>query len=113
MSSALPVRGERLAVQTALPIVQVERVLLPDYLDTRDIVTRRDRQVVPSETGRWAERLSVGATRVLATSLGAHMKGVVVTTTQPVDPPVLRVVVDVAAFDSTADGRSCWRLVGH
>jgi uncharacterized lipoprotein YmbA len=93
-----------LAVQTALPVVQVERVQLPDYLDTRDILTKRDHQIVPSETGRWAERLSVGATRALATSLGAHLKGVVVTA-QPVDPPVLRVVIDVTAFGSTADGQ--------
>ena len=42
------------AVQTALPVVQVERVQLPDYLDTRDILTRRDHQIVPIETGRWA-----------------------------------------------------------
>lgn len=94
-----------LAVQTALPVVQVERVQLPDYLDTRDILTKRDHQIVPSETGRWAERLSVGATRVLANSLGAHLKGVVVTSTQPVDPPVLRVVIDVTAFGSTAEGQ--------
>ena len=92
-------------MQTALPVVQVERVQLPDYLDTRDILTRRDHQIVPSETGRWAERLSVGATRVLATSLGAHLKGVVVTSAQPVDPPMLRVVIDVTAFGSTADGQ--------
>jgi uncharacterized lipoprotein YmbA len=93
-----------LAVQTALPVVQVERVQLPDYLDTRDILTKRDHQIVSSETGRWAERLSVGATRALATSLGAHLKGVVVTA-QPVDPPVLRVVIDVTAFGSNADGQ--------
>jgi uncharacterized lipoprotein YmbA len=93
-----------LALQTALPVVQVERVQLPDYLDTRDIVTKRDREVVPSETGRWAERLSVGTTRALAASLGAQVKGAVVTSAQPIDPPILRVVVDVVTFDATADG---------
>jgi uncharacterized lipoprotein YmbA len=92
-------------VQTALPVLQVERVLLPDYLDTRDILTRRDRQVVASETGRWAERLSVGSTRVLAASLAARLRGVVVTASQPITPPALRVLVDVIAFDTTADGR--------
>ena len=92
------------SVQTALPVVQVERVQLPDYLDTRDILTKRDHQIVPSETGRWAERLSVGATRALATSLGAHLKGVVVTA-QPIDPPMLRVAIDVIGFGSTADGQ--------
>jgi uncharacterized lipoprotein YmbA len=92
------------AVQSALPVVQVERVALPDYLDTRNIVTRRDRQVVTSETGRWAERLSIGSTRALAASLGGQLKGVVVTSSQPIDPPELRVLVDVATFDAIADG---------
>jgi uncharacterized protein len=90
--------------QAALPVVQVERVVLPDYLDTRDIVTRRDREVVTSETGRWAERLSLGATRFLASALAAQLKGVEVTSAQPVDPPTLRIVVDVADFDVTAEG---------
>jgi hypothetical protein len=92
------------AVQTALPVVQVERVLLPDYLDSREILIRNDRQVVSSETGRWAERLSVGTTRMLASSLAAQLRGVAVTSEPPIDPPVLRVVVDVRAFDATAGG---------
>ena len=90
-------------VQSGLPVVQIERVLLPDYLDTRDIVTRRDGRVVPSESARWAERLSVGLTRSLATSLATQLTGVVVTSAQPVDPPVLRVLVDVIAFELTGD----------
>jgi uncharacterized lipoprotein YmbA len=92
------------AAQAALPVVQVERVVLPDYLDTRDIVTRRNREVVTSETGRWAERLSLGATRFLASALAAQLRGVAVTSAQPVDPPALRIVVDVADFDVTEDG---------
>ena len=91
------------AVQTALPIVQIERVLLPDYLDTRDILTRRDGRVEPSESARWAERLSVGMTRALAMSLATQLTGIVVTSAQPLDPPVLRVLVDVIAFELTGD----------
>ncbi|MBV8188957.1 MAG: membrane integrity-associated transporter subunit PqiC [Alphaproteobacteria bacterium] len=93
-----------MSVQAASPVVQVERVQVPDYLDTRDIVTRHDRQVVPSETGRWAERLSVGATRALAAALAAQLKGVAVTSSQPIDPPAVRVVVDIVDFDASLDG---------
>ena len=99
-----PTSDNAAAVQTALPVVQVERVVLPDYLDSRNILTRRDRQVVVSETGRWAERLSLGATRLLAASLAARLIGVTVTAAQPIDPPILRVVVDVIDFDVPADG---------
>jgi uncharacterized lipoprotein YmbA len=90
-------------IQTALPIVKIERVRLPDYLDSTDILTRRDGQVVPSQTGRWAERFSIGVTRALTTFLGTRLTSVVVTSGQPMEPPVLRVLVDVIAFESTTD----------
>jgi uncharacterized lipoprotein YmbA len=90
-------------VQTALPVVQIERVRVPDYLDTRDILTRSDGEVVASQTGRWAERLSVGVRRALVASLATQLTGVVVTSGQPVEPPILRVLVDVTAFEATAN----------
>jgi hypothetical protein len=45
----------------------------------------------------------VGVTRALATSLATQLTAVVVTSAQPVDPPVLRVLVDVIAFELTGD----------
>ncbi|MBV8187334.1 MAG: membrane integrity-associated transporter subunit PqiC [Alphaproteobacteria bacterium] len=87
--------------QTALPVVQVERVQLSDYLDSRDILTRGDGEVVPSQTGRWAERLSVGVTRALTASLAGRLAGVAVTSGQPIEPPVLRILVDVIDFEAT------------
>ena len=89
------------AVQTALPVVQIERVVLPDYLDSRDILTRSGGQIVASETGRWAERLSVGVSRALAAFLSMRLTHVVVTSGQPIEPPFLRVLVDVLAFEAT------------
>ena len=56
--------------QTGLPVVELKRVQLPDYLDTTDILERRDNMLVPSPTARWGERLSVGMSRALAISLG-------------------------------------------
>ena len=89
--------------QAALPLVRIERVRLPDYLDSRDILTRSGGEVVPSQTGRWAERLSVGVTRALAASLATGLTHVVVTSEQPVEPPILRVLVDITAFEATAN----------
>jgi uncharacterized protein len=91
-------------IQTALPIIKIERVRLPDYLDSVDILTRRGGLVVPSRTGRWAERFSVGVTRALTTFLANRLTSVVVTSGQPIEPPVLRVLVDVIAFESTTNG---------
>jgi uncharacterized lipoprotein YmbA len=92
-------------VQTALPLIQVERVQVPDYLDTRDILTRDAGQVVASQSGRWAERLSVGVARALTASLATRLSRAVVTSGQPIEPPTLRVLVDVLALEATADGK--------
>jgi uncharacterized lipoprotein YmbA len=89
-------------VQTGMPIVQIERIRLPDYLDNRDIVTRLDNALVPSETGRWAERLSVGVSRALAASVAPRLSQLAVASERSVEPPVLRVLVDVTALEATA-----------
>jgi uncharacterized lipoprotein YmbA len=102
---AAPASRTASVIQTALPIVKIERVRLPDYLDSTDILTRRDGQVVPSRTGRWADRFSVGVTRALTAFLANRLTSLVVTSGQPIESPVLRVLVDVIAFESTTDGQ--------
>jgi uncharacterized lipoprotein YmbA len=89
--------------QTGLPLVEVRRVQLPDYLDTTDILERRGSELVPSPTGRWAERLSIGVNRALAASLAAHLPRMAVTATPPVERPTWQIVVDVSAFEARAD----------
>ena len=91
--------------QTALPIVEVGRVQLPDYLDTTDILERRGNQLVPSETGRWGERLSIGMTHALVISLASRLPGMMVTGTTPAGRPALQVLVDVGAFESRPEGQ--------
>jgi uncharacterized lipoprotein YmbA len=98
----LPQSLPKAARQTTLPIVEVKRVLLPDYLDGTAILERRGNQLVPSATSRWGERLSVGITRALASSLAARLPGAVVTATPLAERPYRQVLVDVGAFESTA-----------
>jgi uncharacterized lipoprotein YmbA len=88
---------------TGRPIIEVKPVHLPDYLDTRDLLVRSGNQVVASRSGRWAERLSVGMTRALAASIAARLRGVDVTTAAPVEHPTLQVLVDVTAFEASAN----------
>ena len=87
---------------TALPVVVVKRVQLPDYLDTTAMVERRGNELVPSPTSRWGERLSVGMTRALAASLAVHLPGMLVTTNPPLEHPSRRLYVDVVSFESSA-----------
>ena len=89
--------------QSGLPIVELKRVQLPDYLDTTDIVERKGSELVSSSTGRWGERLSIGVNRALITSLAARLPRMVVTATPPVERPTWQILVDVAAFEARAD----------
>lgn len=85
------------------PIVEVKPVLVPDYLDTTDILVRRsDNVVAPSPTGRWGERLSIGITRMLGAGLGRRLPDLIVATTTPVDQPARQVLVDVESFEVRA-----------
>lgn len=101
--SAMPPATATTVSQKGWPIIEVKRVQLPDYLDTTDIVERRGNQLLPSSTGRWSERLSVGMTRALSASLAARLPKMLVTATTPVERPTRLLVVDVAAFEWRED----------
>jgi uncharacterized protein len=92
-----------LAAATATAPIQLERVQLPDYLDNRDIVSRSGNRVVSSETGRWAERLSIGIGRALAASLESRLGRPVVTSDQSINVPIERILIDVVEFEATAE----------
>jgi uncharacterized lipoprotein YmbA len=87
-----------------LPVVEIRPVRLPDYLDSTDLVTLRPGgQVVPSPTGRWAERLSLGVARSVAASLTARLPDMVVTTAPP-ERATWQVLIDLDAFELQPDG---------
>ncbi len=99
----LPAAAAAIVPQTGLPVVQVKRVQLPEYLDTTDILERRGNQLVPSPTGRWGERLSVGMTRAIAALLAARLPRMAVTATPQARRPARQILVDVAAFEPRPD----------
>jgi uncharacterized lipoprotein YmbA len=97
-------------------VIEVKRVLVPDYLDVSDIMIRRSEHVVAaSPTGRWGDRLSVGVTRALTADLARRLPAFVVTATPPVERPAWQVLVEVEAFEPRADATvilvARWRLV--
>jgi uncharacterized lipoprotein YmbA len=102
LGAAPPARATT-TLQTGLPVIELKRVQLPDYLDTTELLQRRGDQLIPSATGRWGERLSVGMTRALTGSLAARLPRMVVTATPPLERPARQVFVDVTAFEAAAD----------
>jgi uncharacterized lipoprotein YmbA len=88
-------------VAPGIQTLKLQRVILPDYLDTTDLVTRTGQfGIKVSQTGRWGERLSKGMTRALAADLGHHLPGTIVTD-GPAETPSAQIVVTVSAFDVT------------
>ncbi len=93
--------------QAGLPVapgtlaLKLRPVILPDYLDTTDLVTRTGQyKIEASRTGRWGERLSKGVTRSLAADLGTRLHAYVVPD-GPTEPPSVQIEVTVSAFDVT------------
>jgi uncharacterized lipoprotein YmbA len=79
-------------------------VLVPDYLDTTEILLRDGRHEIKVDaTGRWGERLSEGLTQALAADLAARL---------PPDSVVLdasskaprQLLINVEALDLWPDG---------
>jgi uncharacterized protein len=86
-------------------VVYVQRVLVPDYLDTTDIQIRQTaNELKPSKTGRWGERLSLGVTGAFTRTLGRLLPGDVVTAERPLDPAWRQVLVNVETFEPRTDG---------
>jgi uncharacterized lipoprotein YmbA len=86
--------------------VQVQSVVLPDYLDTEDILLREGAHgLVASPGGRWGERLSAGMTHALTAALVTRLPDLRVEPARPTDRRARQILVDVDAFDVGRDGR--------
>ena len=96
--------------------IAIRRVLVPDYLDTTDILLRDGtNEVKVSTTGRWGERLSYGLTRALAADLGSRLPSALVSL--EASDSKRQVLVNVNALDIWPDGRcamaASWSIVDH
>jgi len=114
-----PLAQTALAPITASPTerIVIRRVLVPDYLDTTDILMRDGtNEVKVNGTGRWDERLSQGLTRALVADLAARLPSdaVVLDTSIPAQAQVL---INVNGLDLWPDGRcviaATWSIVDH
>ena len=99
------------------PELQLQRVLVPDYLDTTDLVLRvSTHEIRESSTGRLAERLSLGVTHALRSDLAARIPMDTMVLAQPADKSARRIAVNVDAFDVWPNGRCVlaadWSILG-
>ena len=96
-------------------VIEVTRVSVPDELDTQDIQVRRGSVLQASQGGRWASRLSVGATGLLTSRLARHRPDALVTDQPQAGTPSYRIVVNISRLDVTAEGNAVleadWQVV--
>jgi uncharacterized lipoprotein YmbA len=87
------------------PVVQVQRVLVPDYLDTTDILERVGQyELKSSSTGKWGERLSLGITHALGSDLADRLPLDRVAFAHPGEKSGRQIQVGVDRFDVWGDG---------
>jgi uncharacterized lipoprotein YmbA len=110
--AAPPVTMYRLGMpaplQTVIPlapqpvVIAIDRVSLPDDLDTEDIFVRHGSVLQRSHTGRWASRLSLGATALLTEHLAQSRPDALVTDEPQTTTPSGRVIINVSRLDISA-----------
>jgi uncharacterized lipoprotein YmbA len=89
------------------PVMQLQRVLIPDYLDTTDILLRVGaHELQESATARFGERLSSGITDALRSDLASQLPPYTIVLAQSSHGPARQIVVNVDAFDVWPTGRS-------
>ena len=87
------------------PVLQLQRVLIPDYLDTTGIVSRvGPHEIHESATGRFGERLSLGVTRALRADLAAHLPQDSIALAQSAEQPARQMLVTVHTFEVSPSG---------
>jgi len=98
-----PAQAEAVAER---PVLQLQRVLIPDYLDTNDILLRVGaHEIHESATGRFGERLSLGITHALRSDLASRLPLYTIALAQPAERPARQILVNVDAFDVWPTGR--------
>jgi uncharacterized lipoprotein YmbA len=85
--------------------LQLERVLVPDYLDTTEILSRAgEHELHASSSGRWAERLSLGIMHALWADLAMRLLQDRVTFARAPEKSARQILVTVDAFDVWPNG---------
>jgi len=85
--------------------LQLERVLVPDYLDTTDILSRAgEHELHASSSGRWGERLSLGIMHALWADLVVQLPQDRVMLARPAEKSARQILVNVDAFDVWPNG---------
>ena len=85
-------------------VVEIRRAAVPDFLDNQDILVRRGSTLVRSSQGRWASRLSLGATHFVTGQLAQRRPDILITDQPQIEPSDYQVFLTISTLDVTATG---------
>lgn len=99
-------QSSRPSLSSRAETVAVSTVVIPDYLDSQDMVVRRGEEIVRSPRSRWATRLSIGITDLIANQMAGFHPSMLITDQPLADVATLRVQVDISRFDVDMNGQA-------
>jgi len=87
-------------------IIAVDRIAIPEELDSEDILVRAGASLLRSAHGRWASRLSTEMTNRVTAQLAQRRPDALVTSAPQRQTPTYRIIITLSRFDITADGQA-------
>jgi len=95
--------------------LEITRIVLPDYLDTQDMIVRQGAVIRRSPSGRWAERLSSGMAELVSSTLRQRYPQIDIATRPLPVPAPARLDITIQRFDVMEDGHvaldASWALI--
>ncbi|OAG74645.1 hypothetical protein A0J51_00183 [Gluconobacter japonicus] len=85
-------------------VLEVDPILLPDYLDSQDMLVRHGDLLDRSTNGRWASHLSRGMTDLVTAKLSQTWPTVFVTSHTSASTPTTRLNINITRLDIAANG---------
>lgn len=115
----IPVHSDTksLRVSPQTTIVQLSRIVMPDYLDCQDIITRQGEEIRRSPNSRWASRLSLSVTDLITNEVAATQHNILVTDQPLAQAADMQIMIAISEFDVDVSGHAIlnahWAIVPH
>jgi hypothetical protein len=101
-----PVSEDSRPLPHGAAVIEVDRLILPNDVDSEDLLLRDGDVVERSPTGRWVSRLSLLATDLVTERLAMRAPDALVTDQWPAVAPDYRVMIHVARLDVANSGHA-------
>ena len=85
--------------------IAIGHVVVPDYLDTQDILVRNGEEIHRNQSSRWASRLSIGITNLVTNEIASFHPSELITDQPLADAATMQIQINVSRFDVDSSGQ--------